>query len=99
MGLYVNPKNETKEAFLNRVGKKVDNFKEFKWEECPKDHLPVVLVQNPMFSAAGVAYCPKELDAFRDPNDIRHRELFLVPMQEIEKNTQPGLLKKYLEMA
>lgn len=99
MGLYVNPENETKEDFLNRVGKKVDDFEEFKWEECPKDHFPVMLVQNPAFSAAGVAYCPRELDAFRYQPDTRHRELFLVPIQEIENNTPPGSLKKYLEMA
>lgn len=99
MGLYVNPESETKEEFLNRVGKRVDSFKGFKWEDCPKDHLPVMFVRNPTFSAAGVAYCPRELDAFRDPTDIRDKELFLVPTREVELNTPPGLLRKYMEMA
>ena len=45
MGCYVNLEQETKEQFLEREGAKVD-LEKFKWEDIPKEHLPVIWVDN-----------------------------------------------------
>jgi len=63
MGYYVNPAKETKETWLEREGKRVTL--PLAWEEVPADKLPVILLSNPYFTAAGIAWCERELHEFQ----------------------------------
>lgn len=72
MGLYVNPKGQSKEAWLAEHGEITDAPASVK--ERP-GHLPVCLVDNGAFTAAGVAVDEQELSMFkgngRDPRPKR----------------------------
>jgi len=94
MGAYINPETEGKEAFLRREGEKVEGNLE--WERIPKGFLPVILVDNLMFTAAGIAYSKKELEEFTNPNDTRRKEYYLVeknklyPVSNLESYLKEG---------
>lgn len=53
MGYYINPKVDTKEAFLQNKGILVENVK---WEDVDQKLIPVCLVNNSTFSAAAICY-------------------------------------------
>lgn len=78
MGCYVNPPNESKEAFLQREGTRVS----VSAAAITEASLPVCLVDNGMFKAAGVAYSEGELQAFADP-DGRPKQWFQVPREKL----------------
>lgn len=80
MGEYINPLNESKESFLEREGRKVENIV---WEEIPVGNIPVIHVDNGVFSAAAIAYSKCELQAFTTPGDYRPKSLYLVPVDKI----------------
>lgn len=94
MGCYVNPETEEKEEFLEREGEEVvsdyisENFKYIK----EKGKLPVVLVRNDQFSAAGVAYCEDEFERFIR-YDNRPKKFYLV---DIEKLKEVSCIESYL---
>lgn len=54
-----------------------------KWSEVPFGFLPVVWVDNGDFTAAGIAFCEKELKVFSDPSDPRPRKFYLVDMDKL----------------
>lgn len=83
MGFYINPKNETKEEFLAKKGIAVPNT--FKWENRLPNTLPVVLVDNGPFTAAGIAYSKEEYLQFNnhDPSDERAKIVFLVDIDDL----------------
>ncbi len=64
------------------------------WEEIPEGYLPVVLVDNGTFTAAGIAYSEQELDAFLLP-DLRSRRYFIAPINKLHEVS--GELKGYME--
>ena len=66
MGIYIDPKEGTKEMWLEDFAVEVPSVE---WDEVPEDTLPVVLVNNGAFTAAGIAYCRRELKAFQMPDD------------------------------
>lgn len=85
MGAYLNPPTTTKERWL------VDNAVFVKEppqsiDELP-DCLPVCLVDNGAFTAAGIAYNEQELKHFKDP-DGRRKTWFWA---EIEKLKDPSI--------
>ena len=79
MGYYINPVNETKEEFLEKHGQRV------KKEELKivSDSLPVVLIDNGDFTAAGICYDEKELREFTDPQDYRPKKYYQVPREAL----------------
>ena len=81
MGCYVNPPSEGKVAFLAREGLEVPVPPV--WDKVPAGSLPVVLVDNGPFTAAGVAFCESELRAFTDPSDRRPKRYFIVPIEKL----------------
>jgi len=83
MGAYVNPTGMSKEKWLLKNAKEVHY--PMKWENVPENFLPVVLVDNGIFTAAGIAYNEGELDAFQDPSDIRPRRYFLAPIHRLHE--------------
>jgi hypothetical protein len=74
MGCYVNPRDMSKEEWLLKHGRQVP------LSECQvsTDEIPVCLVDNGAFSAAGVAFDQAELNAFSSP-DGRLKYWFMVP--------------------
>ena len=83
MGYYVNPPTETKESFLAKQGVPASNNNRVAWSECPKGSLPVVLIDNGMFTAAGIAYSEAELQVFTRPDDTRRRKIFFVEITKL----------------
>lgn len=59
MGYYVNPEHETKEAFLEREGKKVSLNS--LWCDVPSGKLPVVCMDKGSFTSATVITSEEEL--------------------------------------
>jgi len=82
MGIYLNPPGESKEAFLERMGERVSGVN---WSKLDSNKVPVIWIDNGPFSAAGIAYNKKELEAFLAEPDDRPRKLYLVPVDEVVK--------------
>ena len=93
MGAYINlPDGETKEAFLERTGIQAASPETLismidrgsakpamlKTVYFSENTLPVCLVDNGNFTAAGIAYSEAELRAFAEPQDTRPKEWYLV---------------------
>ncbi len=83
MGAYVNPETESKEAFLEREGNEVIWKNRPAWEGTKAGYLPVILVNNGKFSAAGIAFSKREYEIKTDPHDVRPRRLFLVREEKL----------------
>ena len=76
MGCYIDPSDgSSKESFLAKWGKRVSQGEAIITEES----LPVVLVDNIEFTAAGIAYDAAELKAFTQPDDYRPKTFYMVP--------------------
>lgn len=81
MGAYINPMGESKESFLNREGIQLN--KPPAWADCPYGYLPVVLMDNGPFTAAGIAYAERELRAFTLPDDFRPKKFYFVEIAKL----------------
>ena len=96
MGFYINPREQTKEEFLSEHGMPISRnlfleFSDFKGH----DKLPVCLMNNPTFSAAGIAFSRNEAAAFANPDDNRPKQYFLVPRTLL--NGDVGINSKALQ--
>lgn len=78
MGCYINPPDQTKEQWL-RQNAEVLLVPPSSCGELAADKLPVCLVDNGSFTAAGVAFDDRELEAFQDPSDPRPKVWFSAP--------------------
>jgi hypothetical protein len=81
MGIYINPLNMTKEEWLAKnavsCGSTPPAF------PCDNETLPVCLIDNVIFTAAGVAYSPNELQVFSDPQDGRFKLWYLAKIEDL----------------
>jgi hypothetical protein len=91
MGFYINPPDQTKEEFL------YDHGFRLRPEELPSSfdfansiHLPVCLVDNGAFTAAGIAYCQAEYERFLDGAD-RPKKWYLVSKANLKPYYSPSL--------
>lgn len=50
------------------------------------DSIPVVVIDNGPFEAAGIAYNQDELEAFTSPRDYRPKTIVMVPREEVIKH-------------
>lgn len=91
MGIYVNPKDGTKEQWLQQNGKPVPRNLEY--TEYAEGCLPVCLVDNGLFTAAGVCFSAGEFEAFRLPDDYRDKSWYSVPIDKLEQITGVKLRK------
>lgn len=82
MGLYINPPDKSKEEWLVENGRQIDEF-DFVIHPFGNGNIPVCLVDNGPFTAAGVAYNEVELKAFSDPRDTRRKVFFSVPIEKL----------------
>lgn len=79
MGCYVDPPDGTDKALWLK-----DNGDPLGWAPSslsvlPNDKLPVCLIDNGLFTAAGVAFSDAELAVFDDSSDPRPKLWFSVP--------------------
>jgi hypothetical protein len=93
MGAYINPKNMSKEQWLSENATEVP----FVDWDLPEGYLPVVLVDNGPFTAAGIAYCKEELGTFKHPEDMRPKRFFIAPIHKLHEVSRE--LKGYMELA
>jgi len=91
MGYYINPfTNISKEEWLDKYAEKVSR-NEMIWKKIPEGHLPIVLVYNPEFTAAGIGYNEGELKALLESNG-RNKEYFIAKISDISNATSGGFL-------
>jgi hypothetical protein len=91
VGAYVNVVGEDKEVWLRREGKVVS--RSIKFEDIPADSLLVVVVDNMLFTAAGICFSKGEFDAFTDPSDDRRKVYYVVSKEKLYANSN---LESYL---
>ena len=82
MGAYVNPVGNTKEEWLATNATSITSNAPTSTDYLP-DHLPVCLMDNGSFTAAGIAFNERELQAFKQPNDLRDKIWFLVATEKL----------------
>jgi len=82
MGYYINPPSETKEQWLQKHGTPVHGDVVLS-HDFSGPTLPVCLVDNGPFTAAGIAFDAGELRAFGHP-DRRPKSWFLVSREDLE---------------
>lgn len=87
MGLYINPLDMSKEQWLAKHGTAIAVPY---WTGDGKS-FPVCLVNNGPFTAAGVAFSKREMDAFNGPDDFRPKQWFIVSADDINTVTNGGL--------
>lgn len=88
MGIYIDPKTCSKETWLQKNAEPIrPGIGNYKYEECPVDCLPVVLMFNNYFNAAGIAYNRSEFDAMAR-NDGRVKMLYIVKREKLNKVTE-----------
>lgn len=85
MGYYINPKDQSKEDWLQRHGipvsrDEMDLVNNWKGDGAV---VPVCWVDNGGFTAAGIAYDPNEVKAFRH-EDGRPKVWFLVSREDLK---------------
>jgi len=92
MGAYVNADGMSNEEWLSKNGKRLHSVSRGDFDF--RDKLPVCLVDNIVFQAAGIAFDEKEFDVFNNNNDNRPKKWFLVD-KELLKTVSPEL-SRYL---
>jgi len=88
MGYYVNPKNMSKEAFLQIFGKKISEaeFKAGNFSDTKTSGgTVVVLVDNGPFTAGLICYSHDEYQYMIENPDNRRKEYFIVPSEKLEE--------------
>ena len=85
MGTYLNPSDgSSKENFLKKNGEQLENAPV--WENIPKDSMAVCLIDNGMFTAAGIADSKSELNSLREYNG-RTKTWYNVPKTLVKTNS------------
>lgn len=84
MGMYINPEGMTKETWLKDKGIPLPPGDEpKKLADAPEGYLPVCLVVNAGFTAAGICFSDDELEAFQRPDDLRPKLWLVVPYEDL----------------
>lgn len=85
MGLYINPKNTSKEQWLLDNSTNVFLQAPNNLKMIPYNHVLVCLVNNGPFRAAAVIYSNDELKAFANPSDGREKTWHIVSLEKIKE--------------
>jgi hypothetical protein len=83
MGIYINPSNMSKEQWLSLHAKGGSSRAPASHYNEETNEVAVCLVDNGMFTAAAVAFEPRELEAFTYPDDRRPKKWFQVPVADV----------------
>lgn len=84
MGAYINHPDKTKEEWLRDNALEISRGRALEHNDFD-DLLLVVLVRNPAFSAAAIAYSPSEKTVFLEPRDPRPRRYFIAAKDDLLK--------------
>lgn len=88
MGYYVNPKNMSKEKFLETFGMKISeaDYKNGNFTDTMTDGgMVVILVDNGPFKAALICYSHNEYQYMIENPDRRHKEYYIVPVEHLKE--------------
>jgi len=83
MGIYINPPGMSKEDWLVAHGTSTIPPRHHRRTKDGQDELAVCLIHNFAFSAAAIAFSPRELEAFGSPLDARPKLWFWVPTSHL----------------
>jgi hypothetical protein len=85
MGYYINPLNESKEAFINRHATFIIESwaPTMTWEKIPEGQVLVCWVNNGTFTAAGICFSKQKMEAFAHP-DGRPKVWALLPEEVVK---------------
>lgn len=92
MGAYINPQDCTKEAWLRLNAREVSR-EDVIGKNFGAGELPVVLIDNGIFTAVGVAFDDSEVKAFTLPHDGRPKRFYVAKLGDIKKVSD---VEKYL---
>lgn len=82
MGYYINPKDgSSKEEWLKAHAQEITEDLALQ-VDTNGDSLPVCLVDNGMFTAAGIGYCSREVEVFAMP-DGRPKQWYLAKVADL----------------
>ena len=83
MGCYVEPESQTKEEFLAAKGRPItqEEAGDVKYFRSPE--LPVVLINNGGFTAAGIVFDEYEYENFSHPADYRRKQWYMVKTEDL----------------
>jgi hypothetical protein len=81
MSYFLDLKEESNEAFLNRVGRIADGV--CRWKDIPKGYAPVVLFDGLLGPVASVGYNEMEYEALTNPHYRRYKKVYFVPIREL----------------
>ena len=84
MGYYINPEDCTKEQWLHENGEEIPPMLAEELAAANGSHMPVVLINNGAFTAAGIIYDTDELMAFTGPGDHRPKIFYSVPREKLQ---------------
>jgi len=93
MGCYINHPKLQKEDWLLLHAKQYGPQAPL-WDRVPEGELPVCLVDNGPFTAAGIAFSEEELHEFNDAEDPRPRFWYLAPISRLKTVSD---IEKYLD--
>ncbi len=97
MRIYINPRNDSKEAFLEREGVLAETSNpELIVLECPDNNVPVVWVDNGPFTAAKIAFDPEALKDFLEPDDPRPKIVYYISIDKAIEGSGCEKLQEYI---
>jgi len=92
MGAYINPKGRSKESWLEEFGELIETPP--KTVDLSSEFLPVCLMDNGPFTAAGIAFNQLELDAFTVKSDTRPKIWYMAHKEALlDVSNLKGYLK------
>ena len=98
MGYYINPTESTLEDYIlkNSIRMSKEDFANYKYTGKSQPYLPVCVVHNGDFMAAGVAVDAAERNRFIHPDDHRPKRFFLMAREDLgEKAGLGNVIEKY----
>ena len=85
MSRHINPKNGSKEQFLEEYGLLIDSdeARSLAFADIPKESVLVCLIKNGAFTAATIIEIEQELKEVQDPRDRRQKQFFFVAEKDL----------------
>ena len=85
MSRHINPKNGSKEQFLEEYGLLIDSdeARSLAFADIPKESVLVCLINNGAFTAATIIEIEQELKEVQDPRDRRQKQFFFVAERDL----------------
>lgn len=99
MGLYINPAGETKEDWLTKHARIINQKDAEIMMTKIEEEIPICLVKNQLFSAAAIIYDDREMREFTRTDDHRPKKYFAVKIQDLEDVTDFQSLKSRIKGA